>query len=167
MWIQSNCEIIMLIKDEWNAYKWWWKPNQKSKWRMGSCFEIFRPQKNWIQLREKISKKSFFKLGYVASFFRSVFERNRTGLFLPEDIFNWNSATWIQLIVTLLDGRRLKKKGFLVLTNLFPSVSIVQKELAEKSTYLNVSQGKLWSLYVFLGTIHRYGAIHNGISEIK
>ena len=42
---------------------------------------------------EKKYQKKLNKLGYVASFFRSVFERNRTGLFLPEDIFNWNSAT--------------------------------------------------------------------------
>ena len=156
MWIQSNCEIIMLIKDEWNAYKWWWKPNQKSKWRMGSSFEIFRPQKDWIQLREKISKSLIISV----LVFHSV-------CFGTKVIFNWNSATWIQLTVTLLDGRRLKKKGFLVSTNLFPSVSIVQKEQAEKWTYLNVSQGKLWSLYVKIGTIHRYGATHNGISEIK
>ena len=45
---------------------------------------------------------------------------------------NANSAPWIQLTVTLLDGKQLKKKDFLVSTNLFPSVSIVQKEPAEK-----------------------------------
>ena len=131
MWIQSNCEIIMLIKEEWNAYKWWWEPYQKSKWRMGSCFEIFRPQKEWIQCEKNMSENQN-KFGFVGSSVRFIFERNKLVIIWLAVIFNWNSGSWIQPTVTLLGGKLLKKKGFLVSTNLFPSASIVQKALAEK-----------------------------------
>ena len=40
---------------------------------MGSCFEIFGPQKDWIQLREKYKQKD--KHDFVSSFFWTIFER--------------------------------------------------------------------------------------------
>ena len=65
--------------------------NPNEEW--GAVLKFLGLKRIEFNYEKKYQKKSFFKLGYVASFFRSVFERNRRGLFLPEDIFNWNSAT--------------------------------------------------------------------------